>query len=211
MSQNSKFSLHQIPQLNSQFHKTVRHNSNSRRAKIVFDDVYNCWKKHKCMNQSNINECRFLTQSLLGIRVANTFNIKTTAKILPKKCKKCGYNKTCTIIKIDCFNRLVFHTGTKTNAEYNMPILPQILSCIESLQISDQSKYNHMTKELRVFNEFMKLQYNTTSHANRAILPNLLSNSKDYNNTGAWESFYTMKKHYLQKDAKYMLACSLLV
>lgn len=201
------FSLTRIPHLQHEF---FRDRTLNRQKKIVtFDQVEELYGQHSC-NLVNHFSCRFIVQCLLGVRVSNTFNL-ANASIKEKVCLKCKEFSACKIIKSDCFKRFVIHeSDTKTGQAYEMPILPQIFSCINTLVKFD--RLNKPKKEvMESFNKnFMMPKFQCTSHSNRAVLPNLQAALQIYDNTGCWKDLTVMRKHYLSGDAKFLLAYSLL-
>lgn len=212
IERNENFSLKQIPEFANSFRPKQKNNQQEKLdTKILFDEVIECLLNHDCMKGNRLDsshECRFLVQALLGVRLCNTYRLEKNSFIRSKTCQKCSGKKMCkNTLTSDCFDKLfIFHTKNKKSQE--IPILPQIISCIENIKLVDQNTCFEKIQEK--FNNFMRKKFNATSHKNRANLPNLQCDFSAFNNTGNWLSIKNMDKFYLSKDAKYIMAYCLI-
>ena len=211
---NSNFSLASIPTFKAAFDtkKSSLPSSSSRRGTFIsFDDVIRLYLDHKkTCSLSKVLECRFLVAAMTGLRLINTFRFEENARINMKKCAHCVNELHCPILKIDCFETLTIFR-TKNGDALNVPIIPQIRSCINQISAFDREKdYKRIYED---FNSFMQMKFNCTPHKVRQILPNLISSrtTAQKNNTGGWKNTRTMNTHYVGANMKFLEAFVLLV
>ena len=163
---------------------------------IKFEDLKDLISKH---DHSCLNECRFIFQTLLSLRVANTFDLPTNATIINKTCRSCSDNSTCQFPTEACFHQIELKE-TKTTS-IRLPILYQALGCFQKLNV----RFNR-NLEQKKYSKFLLRRFRSRTHLCRKFLPNFFMSYKPGFNTGGWSSnSNTMEKFYLSKAAKFIM------
>ena len=150
---------------------------------------------HKsCPPHSNPDLCRLIFQASLGARVSETCSLRSNTVLLPKSCK-CSRNAVCNIILSSCFDKLqIKHTKTGQTEKF---LLSSLHGCYFSLL------HNHDYISVpESYNQFLKSNFNITSHDVRRFLPNLHTNTLHQHNTGSWSSrnLQNLNKYYLDSE-----------
>ena len=216
---DSKFSLHNLPQFKLDFCPQKIHKQKKSKSFVHFnsDNFLKLLTLHQnfdhsfqVQNFSEGNLCRAVFMCLTGVRFANTLDLVQNTRVSPKSCLKCT-TSTCEFFSPACFETITFFE-TKTVNSHSCILLPFAKRCFISLS-SDLSNttfnYNHIYDN---FENFLKTEFQCTSHKIRKFLPNLLPRHLNSCNTGAWTSrSKTLENFYLSDHYKYFLAHNLIL
>jgi len=207
---SKSFSLRNIPQISYEFASKKKTTTNVNIKTLAFQDLKNILHSHQTFdhrkeqtNAENAYECRLLFMTLTGLRIQSTFDLNSNSNFFEKNCKNCKKKDPCLIFNRQCFQTINIKE-TKTS-NHILPLLPNIMPCYHFLKNCDDNSlvnYQQITFE---FNKKLKEEYTLTSHSLRKFLPNFFSINSSMSNTGNWTNSNTMKKHYLDKDHKYLL------
>ena len=207
---SKNFSLRNIPKISHEFTTQKKIVTNKEIKTLNFQDLKCILQTHKTFDHENENkhsenayECRLIFMTLTGLRIQSSFDLNSNSTLIEKNCKFCNKKDICEI-----FNRKCFHTlnikETKTSS-HSLPLLPNISPCYHFLKKCTDNTHANYQQITFDFNKKLKEEYSLTSHCLRKFLPNFFSSNSSLSNTGNWTNSNTMKRHYLDRDHKYLL------
>ena len=157
LARSGDFSLKRIPEIRDSF--CLKSTPKQNLEIFKFQDIVEVINQHKnfdhsceMIKNSDTHFCRLLFQACTGVRVGQTYKLKSNVLYLKKSCTNCSHLSICKYPTVSCLPKLKFYK-TKNKTPHIVPLLYSVYDCFKFLLLYESIFY---LNDVSSFTDFLR-------------------------------------------------------